>query len=63
MEALFTERACDGFLLRAPYYPGGSEDICSLVIPELQRRDLFHRDYAGETKRDAMGLKRSERIA
>jgi hypothetical protein len=28
------------------------------VVPELQRRGLFHKDYAGKTLRENLGLKR-----
>jgi hypothetical protein len=27
-----------------------------LLVPELQRRGLFHRDYEGPTLRDNLGL-------
>jgi hypothetical protein len=29
-------------------------------VPELQKRGLFHRDYAGKTLRDNLGLSRAE---
>jgi len=32
-----------------------------LVVPELQRRGLFHQDYAGTTLRDNLGLPRPAR--
>ena len=47
-------------LLAAPFLPGGYEDISRLVVPELQKRGLFHRDYAGKTLRDNLGLSRAE---
>jgi hypothetical protein len=28
-------------------------------VPELQRRGLFHKDYAGKTLRENLGLPRS----
>jgi hypothetical protein len=31
------------------------------VVPELQQRGLFRRDYQGETLRDHLGLRRPER--
>ena len=48
--------ACDGFLVVAPYFPGGVETFVHLVIPELQRRGLFRTEYDGKTLRDVMGL-------
>ena len=27
-----------------------------LVVPELQRRGIYHRDYAGATLRENLGL-------
>jgi FMN-dependent oxidoreductase (nitrilotriacetate monooxygenase family) len=58
MEEWFTGRACDGFVLAATHIPGTYEDFTRLVVPELQRRGLFHRDYAGATLRENLGLKR-----
>ncbi len=52
------ESACDGFVLAAAYTPGGYEDFVRLVVPELQRRGLHRRDYAGTTLRDTLGLAR-----
>jgi len=31
------------------------------AVPELQRRGLFHREYAGLTLRENLGLPRAER--
>jgi len=41
-----------------PHLPGGLEDVANLLVPELQRRGLFRRDYAGSTLRDHLGLAR-----
>jgi hypothetical protein len=38
--------------------PGGLNDFVDLVVPELQRRGLFRRDYEGTTLRDNLGLSR-----
>jgi FMN-dependent oxidoreductase (nitrilotriacetate monooxygenase family) len=51
MEHWFTTGAADGFNISAPSYPWGFEAICDLLIPELQRRGLFRRDYAESTLR------------
>src|SRR5215203_1963195 len=56
-EWLMTE-ASDGFTVQFPYLPGGLDDFCAQVVPELQRRGLFRRDYQGNTLRDNLGLPR-----
>ncbi|MBB3897546.1 LLM class flavin-dependent oxidoreductase [Roseococcus suduntuyensis] len=58
MEEWFTSRACDGFVLVATQMPGAFEDFARLVVPELQRRGLYHKDYAGNTLRENLGLTR-----
>ncbi len=50
--------ACDGFMLQIPYFPGGLERVVRLLVPELQRRGLFRREYTGTTLRDHLGLAR-----
>ncbi len=52
--------ACDGFNIMFPYVPGGLDDFVDRVVPELQSRGLFRRDYEGTTLRDHLGLKRPE---
>ena len=58
MEDWFLGEVCDGFVLSATHRPGGYEDFGRLVVPELQRRGLFHLDYAGTTLRENLGLDR-----
>ena len=41
-----------------PYLPAGLDDVVDKVIPELQRRGLFRREYPGTTLRDTLGLAR-----
>ena len=41
-----------------PYLPGGLDDFVTRVVPELQGRGLFRRDYEGTTLRDHLGLPR-----
>jgi hypothetical protein len=38
--------------------PGSYEDFVALVVPELQRRGLFQKDYRGTTLRENLGLPR-----
>lgn len=56
MEAWFAEEICDGFVIAAPVVPGAYEDVVRLVVPELVRRGLFHKEYEGRTLRENLGL-------
>jgi FMN-dependent oxidoreductase (nitrilotriacetate monooxygenase family) len=58
MEAWKAENAADGFMLMFPTLPDGLQDFVDKVVPELQRRGLLRRDYAGITLRDHLGLVR-----
>jgi FMN-dependent oxidoreductase (nitrilotriacetate monooxygenase family) len=58
MEEWLESRACDGFNVMFPYLPEGLDDFCDRVVPELQRRGLFRREYPGSTLRDTLGLPR-----
>ena len=44
------------------YLPGALDDFVDLMIPELQRRGLFRKDYEGRTLRDRLGLRRPESV-
>ena len=57
-EEYFTAPACDGFVVGATTVPGTYEDFVRLVVPELQRRGLFQKDYRGRTLRENLGLPR-----
>jgi FMN-dependent oxidoreductase (nitrilotriacetate monooxygenase family) len=48
----------DGFNVMFPYLPAGLDDFVDRVVPELQRRGIFRREYAGKTLRENLGLKR-----
>ena len=50
--------AADGFNILPPYFPGGFADFVDEVVPELQRRGLYRREYQGTTLRDHLGLAR-----
>ncbi|MEI7712188.1 MAG: LLM class flavin-dependent oxidoreductase [Rhodospirillales bacterium] len=56
MEEWFVAPACDGFVLAATHMPGSYEDVVRLLVPELQRRGLFQKDYRGTTLRENLGL-------
>lgn len=52
MEDWFTGGACDGFVLPPTTFPTTYEDFARTVTPELQRRGLLRREYAGRTLRE-----------
>jgi FMN-dependent oxidoreductase (nitrilotriacetate monooxygenase family) len=58
MEEWLMTEACDGFNVMFPYLPGGLDDFVDRVVPELQRRELFRREYEGTTLRENLGLPR-----
>jgi FMN-dependent oxidoreductase (nitrilotriacetate monooxygenase family) len=60
MEEWLYSDACDGFNIMFPYVPGGLDDFVDAVVPELQRRGLFRREYRGKTLRENLGLPRPE---
>ncbi|MCX7645804.1 MAG: NtaA/DmoA family FMN-dependent monooxygenase [Rhodobacteraceae bacterium] len=51
LEDLFLSEACDGFVLTPAVFPASHEAFARAVVPELQRRGLFRRAYAGATLR------------
>ncbi len=58
MERWLREDASDGFVVMFPWLPGGLDDFAGKVVPELQRRGLFRREYEGSTLREHLGLAR-----
>jgi alkanesulfonate monooxygenase SsuD/methylene tetrahydromethanopterin reductase-like flavin-dependent oxidoreductase (luciferase family) len=60
MEQWLVEEGSDGFNVMFPYLPGGLDDFVDKVIPELQRRGIFRREYEGATLRENLGLPRPE---
>ncbi len=50
--------ASDGFNVMFPTVPAGLDDFVELVVPELQRRGIFRREYEGATLRENLGLPR-----
>lgn len=61
MEQWYKAKGCDGFMIAAPVVPTGMERFTRLVVPELQRRGLFRREYEGRTLRENLGLMRPAR--
>jgi FMN-dependent oxidoreductase (nitrilotriacetate monooxygenase family) len=60
MEEWLTMRGSDGFNVMFPYLPEGLDDFVDKVVPELQRRGLFRREYVGKTLRENLGLPRPQ---
>jgi len=58
MQSWLVEQASDGFTVVFPYLPQGLDDVTERLIPELQRRGIFRRDYEGTTLREHLGLPR-----
>jgi FMN-dependent oxidoreductase (nitrilotriacetate monooxygenase family) len=63
MQNWFLAGACDGFNIQAPYVMAGLEAVTGQLIPVLQDRGLFRREYEGTTLRDHFGLGRPPRSA
>jgi FMN-dependent oxidoreductase (nitrilotriacetate monooxygenase family) len=60
MEAWLVGEGSDGFNVMFSHLPGGLDDFVDKVIPELQRRGIFRREYEGATLRENLGLPRPE---
>ncbi len=60
MQEWLEAEASDGFNVMFPTVPAGLDEFVDMVLPELQRRGLFRREYEGVTLRDHLGLRRPE---
>ena len=60
MQSWHETGAADGFNVMFPTVPDGLDDFVELVIPELQRRGIFRKEYEGTTLREHLGLPRPE---
>ena len=60
MEEWLMTNASDGFTIQFPYLPGSLDEFCTQLVPELQRRGLFRKEYQGKTLRENLGLPRPE---
>jgi FMN-dependent oxidoreductase (nitrilotriacetate monooxygenase family) len=58
LQLWFANGAADGFVVEPPFVPGGLDAIVNGLIPELQRRGLFRKEYQGSTLREHLGLRR-----
>lgn len=59
----FLAGACDGYVLMPPYLPEGLELFVDHVVPLLQKRGLYRREYAGSTLREHFGLDRPVNVS
>ena len=60
MQEWLESEACDGFNIMFPTVPAGLDEFVGEVVPELQRRGIFRREYEGRTLRENLGLPRPE---
>jgi alkanesulfonate monooxygenase SsuD/methylene tetrahydromethanopterin reductase-like flavin-dependent oxidoreductase (luciferase family) len=56
MQTWLNEGGCDGFNLLPAWFPGELELFVDQVVPVLQRRGIYRRDYEGGTLRSHLGL-------
>lgn len=60
MQAWLEGEGSDGFNVLFSHVPGGVDDFVEKLVPELQRRGIFRREYRGKTLRENLGLPRPE---
>ncbi|KAI1451843.1 monooxygenase [Annulohypoxylon moriforme] len=58
MEQWLVQEGSDGFNVVFPFLPQGLDDVVERLIPELQRRGIFRKEYEGTTLREHLGLTR-----
>ncbi|RJG46074.1 LLM class flavin-dependent oxidoreductase [Mesorhizobium sp. DCY119] len=58
MEEWLVSEGSDGFNVMFPFLPAGLDDFVDRVVPELQSRGIFRREYEGSTLRENLGLAR-----
>jgi alkanesulfonate monooxygenase len=58
MEEWLEADAFNGFNVLFSFVPQGLDDFVSKVVPELQRRGVFRREYEGRTLCENLGLPR-----
>lgn len=63
MQEWFENGAADGFNLMPPYFPGGLEEFNAQVVPLLQERGLFRREYEGATLRNHLKIPVPHRLS
>jgi alkanesulfonate monooxygenase len=58
MQEWLETEGSDGFNIMFPFLPQGLDDFVHRVVPELQNRGIFRREYEGRTLRENLGLPR-----
>lgn len=58
LETWWRAGACDGFIILPSYYMQPQIDFCEQVVPILQKRGVFRKEYSGNTLREHLGLER-----
>ena len=58
LEEWFLGGAADGFNMKPALLPDDLEDFINGVVPELQRRGIFRKEYEFSTLRENLGLRR-----
>lgn len=58
LEDWFVNERADGFVVMPAHFPGAFDDFVDKVVPELQQRGLYRKEYSGTTLRDHLGLER-----
>lgn len=62
IEEQFEERALDGVKLFPPYLPAPLDAFVDYVIPELQHKGIFRREYETSTFRGHLGLENPDNV-
>ena len=57
MEAFINIAGGDGYMLTAIHSPGAIEEFVDLVVPELQKRGIYRKEYKGNTQREILNQK------
>ena len=57
MEAFINVAGGDGFMLTAIHSPGAIEEFVDQVVPELQKRGIYRKEYKGNTQREILNQK------
>lgn len=54
LQEFFENKGCDGFIVTPTEMPGSIEALTRSVVPILQKRGLFHKEYPGSTLRETI---------
>ncbi|MGF7160654.1 FMN-dependent oxidoreductase (nitrilotriacetate monooxygenase family) [Rhodoligotrophos appendicifer] len=54
LQVFFEEKGCDGFIMTPTEMPGSFESFTRSVVPILQKRGLYRKDYPGTTLRQTL---------